>query len=246
MPADFSGGCRRSSPEARLWPHGSLGDAKHRPKTALARLLTMRRDRACDIFGTTGKSRLSRQAPRSKIFRFTRILIYGITSAVPYPLRDVSRSSRYVECGMRWTLRRQAGSSRRTKTPQRTAKSCGPGAATVASSWRAYPAGDGGKKRRSPGRARISRNTIARGKPGCLGCTCSLTRVLFCATRRTRYCGCIQRPAFPAPSRRREGQRISKTRAQPSCENEVVCLSPYSLVIARLDRATQYSRDGCD
>src|SRR5262249_47768905 len=36
----------------------------------------------------------------------------------------------------------------------------------------AGPAGDGGKKRRSPGRARISRKTIARGKPGCPGCTC--------------------------------------------------------------------------
>jgi hypothetical protein len=145
------------------------------------------------------------QALRRKIFCFTEPAIRSITHPVPRPRRDVSRSSRYVGRGMRWTLRRQAGSSRRTKTPQRTAKSCGPGAATVASSRRAYPAGDGGKKRRSPGRARISRKTIARGKPGCLGCTCSLTRVLFCATRRTRDCGCIQRPAFPAPSRRREG-----------------------------------------
>jgi len=31
---------------------------------------------------------------------------------------------------MRWTLWRQAGSARRTKPPQRTVKSCGPGAAT--------------------------------------------------------------------------------------------------------------------
>ena len=30
-----------------------------------------------------------------------------------------------------------------------------------------------GKKGRSPGRVRISRKTIARGKPGCPGCTCS-------------------------------------------------------------------------
>src|SRR4030095_15655061 len=45
-----------------------------------------------------------------------------------------------------------------------------------------YRADDGGKKRRSPGRARISRKTIARGKPGCPGCTCSLTRVLSFAT----------------------------------------------------------------
>jgi hypothetical protein len=84
-------------------------------------------------------------------------------------------------------------------------------------------ADDGGKKRRSPGRARISRKTIARGKPGCLGCTCSLTRVLFCATRRTRDCGCIQRPAFPAPSRRREGQHRCTTRAKTCRGNENVC-----------------------
>src|SRR6201988_3476987 len=64
------------------------------------------------------------------------------------------------------------------KRRQRTAKSCGPGAATVASSQRAYPADDGGKKRRSPGRARISRKAIAWGKPGCLGCSC-LIRVLL-------------------------------------------------------------------
>jgi len=59
----------------------------------------------------------------------------------------------------------------------RTAKSCGPGAATVASI-RAGPCwrGNGDNKCRSPGRARISRKPIARGKPGCLGCTCQ-TRV---------------------------------------------------------------------
>jgi hypothetical protein len=28
--------------KARLWPHGSPGDAKHHPETALTRLLTMR------------------------------------------------------------------------------------------------------------------------------------------------------------------------------------------------------------
>ena len=50
-------------------------------------------------------------------------------------------------------------------------------------SWRrdpgVYPpclcgAGNGDNKGRSPGRARISRKTIARGKPGCLGCTCQI------------------------------------------------------------------------
>jgi hypothetical protein len=106
-----------------------------------------------------------------------------------------------------------SGDLHRTKRPQRTAKSCGHDAATLASSWREYRADDGGKRGRSPGRARISRKTIARGKPGCPGCTCSLTRVHFCSTLRTRDCGRSRRPAFPAPSRRREGQRDCTTRA---------------------------------
>ena len=54
-------------------------------------------------------------------------------------------------------------------------------------SWRrdrgVYPAclcglGNGDKQRRSSGRARISRKAIARGRPGCLGCTCQI-RVRF-------------------------------------------------------------------
>jgi hypothetical protein len=71
----------------------------------------------------------------------------------------------------------------RTKTRQRTAKSCGPGAATLAS----IPAGpcrrgNGDNKGRSPGRARISRKAIARGKPGCLGCTCQIRVHSFSAS----------------------------------------------------------------
>ena len=53
------------------------------------------------------------------------------------------------------------GLARRTRRPRRTAKSCGPGAATVASilsgpCW----GGNGDNQRRSPGRARISRQTL--------------------------------------------------------------------------------------
>src|SRR5690348_18362998 len=36
----------------------------------------------------------------------------------------------------------------------------------------AIPPATGARKAASPGRARISRQTIARGRPGCLGCTC--------------------------------------------------------------------------
>jgi hypothetical protein len=113
-------------------------------------------------------------------------------------LRDVSRSSRYVGHGMRWAAAasgesspdESAGSGRRNRVvlaprPWRlSAPPCG-------------RCGNGDKKGRSPGRARISRQTIARGKPGCLGCTCS--NYPACSARGRIY-GCIQRPAFPVPS----------------------------------------------
>ena len=97
----------------------------------------------------------SGQALETKIFLFTRILICVIDPPSPCHQRDVSRSSRNVArvamdaCGVRRDF------SRRTKTLQRTAKSCGPGAATLASIhaalwWR----GNGDNKGRSPGRAR--------------------------------------------------------------------------------------------
>jgi hypothetical protein len=47
------------------------------------------------------------QASKSKIFRFTGILICGINCLVPRPRRDVSRSSRYVGRGMRWPRQSQ-------------------------------------------------------------------------------------------------------------------------------------------
>src|SRR6201990_1702512 len=63
------------------------------------------------------------------------------------------------------------------KTRQRTAKSCGPGAATLAS---IRPARAGtatvATKAVHRGEHEGNRKTIARGKPGCLGCTCQ-TRV---------------------------------------------------------------------
>src|SRR5262249_60870118 len=86
--------------------------------------------------GTTGKSVLFRRIVSSHATK--NILLYrNIDQAhncpVPCPRRDVSRSSRYVGRRMRWTLRRQVFFTGR-KRPQRTAKSCGPDAATVASS----------------------------------------------------------------------------------------------------------------
>src|SRR5690242_21600281 len=65
------------------------------------------------------------------------------------------------------------------RTRQRTAKSCGPGAATLASI-RPAPAGTATVARKAVHRGEHegSRKAIARGKPGCLGCTCQ-TRVHF-------------------------------------------------------------------
>ena len=84
----------------------------------------------------------------------------------------------------------------------RTAKSCGPGAATLAS---IRPACAGAatvtKKAAHRGEHEISRKTIARGKPGCLGCTCSSTPVLFVA----RGLRAQSAPGFPCALSKERG-----------------------------------------
>jgi hypothetical protein len=84
---------------------------------------------------------------------------------VPPHCRGASRPSR--------TLKRDAmdasGDARRA-SPARTAKSCGPGLPTLRPSSQKLLlssglAGDGSKKARFPGRSRISRKTIAQGRP---------------------------------------------------------------------------------
>jgi hypothetical protein len=93
---------------------------------------------------------------------------------------------------------------------QRTAKSYGPDAPTLASSSRMLCrpnrvrthhkfANDGGKKARSPRRARRKPlKPLRAGMPGDSG-----VLVYSCAfyyTKRTRGCGCSGHPAFPTPS----------------------------------------------
>ena len=118
------------------------------------------------------------QVPRLKIFCFTEAANQVHKLA---PARATMRGRFAVVtnvgagCDGRCGVRRDHSCP--TKRWQRTAKSCGPGAATLASiSAGPCQRGNGGKTGRSPGRARISRKAIARGKPGCLGCTCQ-TRV---------------------------------------------------------------------
>ena len=86
---------------------------------------------------------------------------------------------------------------------------------------------DGGNKARSPGRARISRKTIARGMPNCFG-EPAVTNA--CAYYQcTRGCGCAVHPAFPAPSLLEEGQQRCKARANSRRGNAQPC---FSFVIA--------------
>src|SRR6195256_4929480 len=92
----------------------------------------------------------------------------------------------------------------------RTAKSCGPDAPTLASSSRKasrpyrartsqISADDGGKRARSPGRARNKPlKPLRAGMPGDPGGPVATTRVHY--QLRTRGYGCNGHPAFPTPS----------------------------------------------
>ena len=119
------------------------------------------------------------------------------TFRVSHPVRGAGRDrhERAVGCGGR-------GSCDGRAQAERTAKTCGPDTPTLVSSWREakFPAGDGGKKARSPGRARYKPvETTAQGKPDCLRWTCMLVCAFF-RTDCTRDRGCSAHPAFPAPS----------------------------------------------
>src|ERR1700730_1724010 len=85
--------------------------------------------------------------------------------------------------------------------------------------------GDGGKRARSPGRSRISRKTIAWGMPDVSGASAVNTRVHTKTTKRTRGCGCIGHPAFPAPSDFRMAQSFRKTRTHRAARTRSRALS---------------------
>src|SRR5207253_10955033 len=102
-------------------------------------------------------------------------------SAQPAPPKgDASRSSRNVGAGCDGRCGVSAVQTVRTKTPSvrrsRVVLAPRPWRQAAGKSHAATVA----KTAASPRRARISRKAIARGKPGCPGCTCGLTRVHFC------------------------------------------------------------------
>jgi hypothetical protein len=111
---------------------------------------------------------------------------------------------------------------------QRTAKSCGPDAPTLASRSRScvgptglrqdVSADDGGKQAWSPGRARRKPlKPLRAGMPGDSG-VLVVTRVRSTTTKCTRGRGCNGHPAFPTPSFGREiYQRLGRM-ARRGCE----------------------------
>src|SRR6267154_3815310 len=112
----------------------------------------------------------------------------------------------------------------------RTAKSCGPDAPALASSWRkhvgptglrcALSASDGDNKPITGESTKEPVKTIACGSAGLIRWTCGdYARVLstFC----TRGCGCIGHPAFPTPS---GAETVTaKTRAHAARSRSCVC-----------------------
>ncbi len=168
--------------------------------------------------------------PKIVIFPLRRRANHWHWSAQPAPPRGTLRGRHETWRGLRWTLWRQAGSlaGRNVCSVRRSRVVLAP------RPWRlSFPArageGNGDNKRRSPGRARISRKAIAWGKPGCLGCTCG---VCPCASHMGCPCapahgiyGRSQCPAFPAPSLGERDNEIAKLKRKSRCENEDACLS---------------------
>jgi hypothetical protein len=151
-------------------------------------------------------------SPRAKNKSLRRTPKSHLSSLLSHPsTRGVSRSSRtlgwdavdatmscVLEGIAEWANAHERSQRARRAAMLRTAKSCGSGAPTLAlSSQRRISrlASDGGKKARSPGRARISRKTIAQGRPEA-ACTCGSTACFLLHANH----GCGWHPAFPAPS----------------------------------------------
>src|SRR5262245_21744048 len=84
--------------------------------------------------------------------------------------------------------------------------------------------GNGDNKGRSPGRVRISRKAIARGRSGCPGCTCQ-SRVLFSTGLSHTVLRAQSAPGLPCALCQREGLEDASLRRKTRRENEDACLS---------------------
>ena len=152
-------------------------------------------------------------------------------SARPVPTRGAyrDRHGRWVRDAM------DASDAVDESAALRTAKLCGPDAPMLASSLRVNnPQATVAKEPGHRGERRISRRTIAQGRPECFGEPVVTTLVrFFCCVRG---CGCIEHPAFPAPSLFL-GERSCKARAHRAARrrrrvwNRLGCLKIRSVTI---------------
>jgi hypothetical protein len=117
--------------------------------------------------------------------------------------RGASRSSRTLEAGCdgRKVSKRDLRADERSLCGRRSRMVLAPRRWRQVGDDASHHADDGGKKARSPGRLRISRKTIAQGRPVDPPVPVVLPRAFFC----TRTMGACGHPAFPAPSRYDEG-----------------------------------------
>ena len=170
---------------------------------------------------------LGRPDCAAKIFRFSFPPNQFHLRAIPPHRRGAYASSRYVECGLRWTRGARARealqgglklclgavsdrSAQDERRSSRTAKACGSGTRgwCQAGGGCSNPTGfdqpsiraaTEAKGIRLRGERAISRQTIAQGRPDALRWTCMLVCALLCA-HCTRDRGCSAHPVFPAPS----------------------------------------------
>jgi len=111
-----------------------------------------------------------------------------------------------------------------TKRWQRTVKSCGPGAATLALRWRNSFRRPRGQERPFPGESTYKPSNHCAGKAG-MSWLVPVKAVCALSIHCTRCCGCRRRPAFPAPSIQGGSKRDGTTQAKSRRENESTCLS---------------------
>jgi hypothetical protein len=135
----------------------------------------------------------------------------------------------------RWERDAMDAARQQTNDVTRTAKSCGPGAPTLALSERNDPLTTVARKPGSPRRSRISRKTIAQGMPVAPAEPVVLPRAFLLHADH----GCSPHPAFPAPSSSDEGGLLEKLGRIAPRERG---LTSRSAVMPRFKRGTQYSR----
>ena len=134
-------------------------------------------------------------------------------------MRGGSRSSRTCG-GMRWTRNAQ-----RRARMKRTAKSCGPDAAVLASSCAgsSFSRGDGGKRAVHRGEHEVSRKAIAQGRPECSPLNLyARVRVLL---RNLHTRPRVQRaPGLPCALYFREGQDFEQTSGAIGAARSRMCV----------------------